>query len=64
MPADTANVTQKVYFDVTYGDEPVGRIVLGLFGEDTPKTAANFVALGALLCYLFIPWSPTAPSNN
>ena len=39
------NVTQKVYFDMTLGGEPIGRIVLGVFGDDVPKTAANFVAL-------------------
>jgi len=38
-------VTQKVFFDVTVGGEPAGRIVLGLFGDEVPKTAANFVAL-------------------
>jgi peptidyl-prolyl cis-trans isomerase B (cyclophilin B) len=38
---------QKVFFDVTIGAEPAGRIVLGLFGEAVPKTAANFAALGA-----------------
>ena len=38
-------VTQRVFFDITYGGEPAGRIVLGVFGEAVPKTAANFVAL-------------------
>jgi len=38
-------VTEKVFFDVTVGGAPAGRIVLGVYGEDTPKTAANFVAL-------------------
>jgi len=45
IPADQAKVTQKVYFDMTAGGEPVGRVTLGLFGEETPKTAANFAAL-------------------
>ena len=38
-------VTQKVYFDLTVGGEPVGRVVLGVYGNDVPKTAANFVTL-------------------
>ena len=39
------NVTDKVYFDVTIGDAPTGRVVIGLFGEEAPKTVANFKAL-------------------
>jgi hypothetical protein len=35
-----------VYFDISVGGKPAGRVVLGLFGEDCPKTVANFVALG------------------
>merc|ERR1712146_108388 len=35
-------VTSKVYFDVEVGGEPIGRIVMGLFGEVVPKTAENF----------------------
>lgn len=36
----------QVFFDVSVGGQPAGRIVLGLFGDATPKTAANFAALG------------------
>ena len=43
-----ADVTQKVYFDLQAGDEPLGRVILGLYGNDVPKTAANFAALCAV----------------
>lgn len=43
-PAE-AKVTSKVYFDVSIGEVPSGRIVVGLFGEDLPKTVENFEKL-------------------
>jgi len=35
-------VTDIVYFDVTIGGEPAGRIEIGLFGKTVPDTARNF----------------------
>lgn len=40
-----AKVTTKCFFDVEVGGEPVGRIVMGLFGDVVPKTVENFRAL-------------------
>ncbi|XP_076632943.1 peptidyl-prolyl cis-trans isomerase B isoform X1 [Colletes latitarsis] len=42
---DSLQVTEQVYFDVMIDDHPVGRIVVGLFGDVAPKTVKNFVTL-------------------
>ena len=37
--------TQRVFFDIKIGDEPAGRVVIGLFGHIVPKTVENFAQL-------------------
>lgn len=44
VPAQ-ATITSRVYLDVTIDQQPVGRIVLGLYGDVVPRTVANFEAL-------------------
>ncbi|KAG7582856.1 Cyclophilin-like domain superfamily [Arabidopsis suecica] len=40
-----AKANPKVFFDLTVGGEPAGRIVMELYADKTPKTAENFRAL-------------------
>lgn len=40
-----AEVTSRVYFDVSIDNQPAGRIVMGLYGNTVPKTAENFQKL-------------------
>jgi len=35
----------KVFFDITVGGEPIGKIVMLLYNDTTPKTAQNFLKL-------------------
>jgi peptidyl-prolyl cis-trans isomerase B (cyclophilin B) len=37
-------ITHKVYFDIEHGDEPMGRIVIGLYGKTVPRVR-NYLAL-------------------
>ncbi len=43
--ANDAKVTKKVFFDVQIDGQAAGRIVIGLFHDEVPKTAENFRAL-------------------
>ena len=40
-----AEVTSRAYFDVSIAGRPEGRVVIGLFGNVTPKTVKNFETL-------------------
>lgn len=44
-PAGDAGENPRVFFDMTVGGVPSGRILMELYADVTPKTAENFRAL-------------------
>jgi len=44
VPPDT-NFTHRVFFDVNIAGEPAGRVVMGLYGNQCPRTVENFKCL-------------------
>jgi hypothetical protein len=40
-----AEITDRVYFDISIDNEPAGRIEMGLYGATVPKTVENFKQL-------------------
>jgi cyclophilin family peptidyl-prolyl cis-trans isomerase len=45
LVAPQAEITSRVYFDVSINDKPAGRIVMGMHGNVVPKTVKNFETL-------------------
>ncbi|XP_043714460.1 peptidyl-prolyl cis-trans isomerase 1-like [Telopea speciosissima] len=43
--SSTSTTNPKVFFDITIGGKPAGRIVMELYSDVTPRTAENFRAL-------------------
>ena len=65
-------ITNTVFFDISIGGKPAGRIEIGLFGETVPITAGNYLHLclcdsgvgkrtGAPLCYKGTPFHRIIP---
>jgi hypothetical protein len=45
MAHNESAITSKVFFDIDIAGEPAGRVVIGLYGNEVPKTAENFKQL-------------------
>ncbi|KXN71935.1 putative cyclophilin [Conidiobolus coronatus NRRL 28638] len=45
LAAEEPKITHKVFFDIKNGDDEIGRITIGLFGDVVPKTVKNFYEL-------------------
>eukprot|EP00466_Bigelowiella_natans_P014705 jgi/Bigna1/85376/estExt_fgenesh1_pg.C_30394 len=39
------SITHQVVFDIQFGDEDIGQVVIGLFGKMCPREVENFIAL-------------------
>ncbi|KAI5705118.1 hypothetical protein M8J75_012122 [Diaphorina citri] len=48
MARQELEVTEQMYFDLNYNGFHEGRIIVGLFGKDVPKTVENFKTLATV----------------
>lgn len=42
MNAAEFTVTSEIYMDFEHDGKPIGRVIIGMFGEVAPKTVENF----------------------
>ncbi|CAM9544887.1 unnamed protein product [Chrysoparadoxa australica] len=38
-------ITSKVFLDISLNDKPAGRVIIGLYGDELPRTTENFLQL-------------------
>ena len=55
-------ITHKVYFDIEHDGQPMGRIVMGLYGKTVPKVLQAALAILRLL--LILPLRPQRISEH